>query len=198
MTWNSSSQWLVRETRQRFQIFDGTRAITMGEALNYWQTDASFRKFCTDLLSPTSFAAFRWETPALTTATLTHPFEFVLISAPEFTQRKTDQAAFAEHFRSAHSNSSIVSFGNLRGDATLIVPLPVANTDTYNHFAVFLREASEAQSSELWQVIGKEVSDRVSEKPLWLSTAGGGVAWLHIRLDSYPKYYSHSPYTTTS
>ena len=34
----------------------------------------------------------------------------------------------------------------------------------------------------------------LSEKPLWLSTAGGGVAWLHLRIDSRPKYYSHRPY----
>jgi hypothetical protein len=31
-------------------------------------------------------------------------------------------------------------------------------------------------------------------QPIWLSTAGMGVAWLHIRLDERPKYYSHKPY----
>ena len=31
--------------------------------------------------------------------------------------------------------------------------------------------------------------------PTWVSTAGGGVAWLHVRLDSAPKYYTHRPYT---
>ncbi|MGI9175867.1 MAG: DUF6940 family protein [Rhodothermales bacterium] len=25
---------------------------------------------------------------------------------------------------------------------------------------------------------------------MWLSTAGGGVSWLHVRLDSRPKYYA--------
>jgi hypothetical protein len=35
---------------------------------------------------------------------------------------------------------------------------------------------------------------RVSAKPVWLSTAGGGVAWLHVRLDDRPKYYAHAPY----
>jgi hypothetical protein len=36
---------------------------------------------------------------------------------------------------------------------------------------------------------------RVSTTPVWLSTAGAGVAWLHVRLDDRPKYYSHRPYT---
>jgi hypothetical protein len=31
---------------------------------------------------------------------------------------------------------------------------------------------------------------------MWLSTSGLGVAWLHIRLDSTPKYYQHQPYTS--
>ena len=29
---------------------------------------------------------------------------------------------------------------------------------------------------------------------LWLSTAGLGVYWLHLRLDTRPKYYSFQPY----
>ena len=33
------------------------------------------------------------------------------------------------------------------------------------------------------------------DAPTWVSTAGGGVAWLHVRLDSAPKYYTHRPYT---
>ncbi len=36
----------------------------------------------------------------------------------------------------------------------------------------------------------------IGHTPLWLSTAGGGVAWLHVRLDSRPKYYGYSPYKT--
>ncbi|MFO1021395.1 MAG: hypothetical protein U0903_11970 [Planctomycetales bacterium] len=31
-------------------------------------------------------------------------------------------------------------------------------------------------------------------KPVWLSTAGAGVPWLHVHLDDQPKYYSHAPY----
>ncbi|MGB1216866.1 MAG: DUF6940 family protein [Saprospiraceae bacterium] len=29
---------------------------------------------------------------------------------------------------------------------------------------------------------------------MWLSTAGLGVYWLHIRMDNRPKYYKHKAY----
>ena len=35
---------------------------------------------------------------------------------------------------------------------------------------------------------------RLGGKPVWLSTAGLGVGWLHVRLDDRPKYYRHAPY----
>jgi hypothetical protein len=38
------------------------------------------------------------------------------------------------------------------------------------------------------------MQQRVSASPLWLSTAGMGVSWLHLRLDSRPKYYRHRSY----
>jgi len=35
---------------------------------------------------------------------------------------------------------------------------------------------------------------QISDRPTWLSTAGLGVYWLHLRLDSRPKYYRYQPY----
>ena len=46
----------------------------------------------------------------------------------------------------------------------------------------------------LWQAVGEAMARRVGSKPVWLSTAGAGVSWLHMRLDDRPKYYAHSPY----
>ena len=36
--------------------------------------------------------------------------------------------------------------------------------------------------------------DRIDDRPVWLSTAGMGIAWLHIRLDDRPKYYGYREY----
>ena len=35
---------------------------------------------------------------------------------------------------------------------------------------------------------------RLGTAPVWLSTAGAGVSWLHVRLGDRPKYYGHAPY----
>ena len=35
-------------------------------------------------------------------------------------------------------------------------------------------------------------------RPLWLNTSGAAVAWLHVRLDSSPKYYRHREYAMPS
>ena len=48
-----------------------------------------------------------------------------------------------------------------------------------------------------WQEVGKQMEIRLRQDPgrsVWLSTSGLGVYWLHMRLDSYPKYYTHDEY----
>lgn len=35
---------------------------------------------------------------------------------------------------------------------------------------------------------------RLGVRPVWLSTAGMGVSWLHVRLDARPKYYGFAAY----
>ena len=107
--------------------------------------------------------------------------------------RRTENKAFEDYFTD-DTDQGIVSFANLSGDATLIVPSPRTDIDAYGHFAAFVRQAPSSQIDALWRVIGTTVKSMIGDAPMWLSTAGGGVAWLHIRLDTYPKYYSYSPY----
>jgi hypothetical protein len=54
--------------------------------------------------------------------------------------------------------------------------------------------ASVSENHALWRTVGKTLQERIAEQPVWLSTAGGGVSWLHVRLDSRPKYYGYHPY----
>jgi hypothetical protein len=109
--------------------------------------------------------------------------------------RRPDPEAFAEHFRGA-SEASVLAFPNLSGDALMVVPCPLAADSAYGHLAAFVREAPEAQRDALWLAVGEAMSRRMSAKPVWLSTAGAGVSWLHVRLDDRPKYYGHEPYRT--
>jgi len=145
------------------------------------------------LLATASFASFRWETPPITAPTADRPFEFVLLDAPAL-DRKPDPRAFAQQMSGAAKGQRVVAFPNLGNDAVLVVPSPAGPEAAYAHLASFIRHAPEAQVHELWQVVGATMESRLSAKPTWLSTAGMGVAWLHVRLDSQPRYYGFGPY----
>lgn len=138
------------------------------------------------------YTAFRWETPPVTESTLTRPVEFVVLDSPGLA-RRPDPKAFAEHFDAA-SEDGVVVFPNLGRDAIMVVPCPLTSTSAYGHLAAFVCEAPEKQQQALWRSVGEAMSQRVGSKPVWLSTAGGGVSWLHVRLDDRPKYYGHGPY----
>ena len=45
-----------------------------------------------------------------------------------------------------------------------------------------------------WFHIGAALERQLGAQPIWLSTSGLGVFWLHISLDSWPKYFTHEPY----
>ena len=168
--------------------------VTYRDVIDLWESDEAFRRYFNQLLADSPIAAFRWETPPVTEANFDRPFEFVLLPCPGL-ERPPDRRAFAEHFE---NGKSVVAFDNLGGDATLVVPAPEGDDSAYGHLAAFVRRASEAQQQVLWTEVGRAMERCVGDKSVWLSTAGMGVAWLHVRLDSRPKYYGHRPYAIGS
>lgn len=144
-------------------------------------------------LAELPFTAFRWETPAMTTGRLDTPFECVAVDDPALDVRP-DPSPFAEHLR---DDRPVVRFPNLGGDAVMIVPCRQTGEWAYAHFAVFLRRAPKAQQQALWRAVAGVMEEMMGERAVWLSTAGAGVAWLHVRIDERPKYYTHAPYRKT-
>lgn len=189
--WTSRSEELSNARGLRFSVDRAARPATCADLLAGWQDDASFRSTFNDLLASCPYSAFRWETPALTAATLSRPFEFVLLDSPALA-RRPDPNPFASHL--TDTESGVVTFPNRSGDALMVVPCPVVEPSAYGHLAAFVRHAPEGQRHALWQAVGAAMTQRISEKPVWLSTAGAGVAWLHVRLDDRPKYYGHPAY----
>ena len=76
----------------------------------------------------------------------------------------------------------------------MVVPCEIASPSAYPHLAAFVRGAPAQQRHALWQRVARTMLGRLSDQPVWLSTAGAGVSWLHVRLDDRPKYYSFSEY----
>lgn len=169
------------------------RPVPFLDVLVALRDESASREWFNGPLADVPLPAFRWEMPGVTAATASRPFEFVTLDAP-YLAREADPAAFAEHFRNS-PGAEAVSFANLSGDSTLIVPTPLAEHTVYGHLAAFVRGAPEAQRDALWKLVGEEVLRRLGPKPVWLSAAGAGVPWLHVRLDDRPKYYGHRPYT---
>lgn len=169
--------------------------VAFRDVLRRWQSDHSFRAFFVALLAEAPFAGFRWETPPVKMATADRAFEFVLLDAPGL-DRTPDVDAFADQFQSAGAGQPVVTFQNLGGDAVLVVPCQAQTNETaYVHLASFVRGAPPEQVHELWRAVGAAMEARLgAASPVWLSTAGMGVAWLHVRLDSRPKYYGFAPY----
>jgi hypothetical protein len=189
--WTARSEELADADGLRLTIALDARPATFADVFGAWRSDAGFRSLFNALLADTPFIAFRWETPAVTSATMTQPFECVVLDSPALA-RRPEPEAFAEHFPGPPAD--VVSFSNLGADAILVVPCPVAEPSAYAHLAAFVRLAPERQRHALWQSVGEAMKKRVGTRPVWLSTAGAGVSWLHVRLDDRPKYYGYRRY----
>jgi hypothetical protein len=196
--WDARIDTLDGGRVRRIRIEHDGKAVPYAEVLELWQGDDSFRALFTTLLADAPYRAYLWETPPITRSTVTRGFEFVLVESPTLAGMTPDPEAFAGPFEAAGTGADVAAFANLGGDALLVAPCPQTPDDTYPHLAAFVRTAPMAQRQAFWRAVGAAVSDRLSDCPLWLSTNGLGVAWLHVRLDSRPKYYVFEAYRRSS
>jgi hypothetical protein len=168
--------------------------ITMHDAFSLLEKDAGFRAGLASTLRSAPFEGYFWETPPTSARSSERPFEFTLTDAPSFRRATPERSAFQEHFSKDSDGDGVVTFENLGGDATLVVPCPIDDEASYAHLGAFVRNGPSQQVDALFRCVGLAASRRLSDRPQWLSTAGMGVYWLHVRIDSRPKYYRHTPY----
>ena len=95
---------------------------------------------------------------------------------------KADPEPFARHFVRP-DGPPIRSFANIGRDALLVVPFPVGTPAVYAHIASFMRHGDADQVDALWRRTGRVLAGRIKResRPVWVSTSGLGVSWLHIR-----------------
>jgi len=182
----------ARAETWRIDDADG-RALRVSGALALLRDDADFRAFWNAALAASRWPAFFWETPPVTRATIDRELEMTLTDAPALAKVTADRSAFADRLDAA-AGADVIAFPNLGGDAVLVVPIPVVRADAYGHLGAFVRRAPPAQADHFWAKVAETALAHVSDAPTWISTAGMGVPWLHVRLDSKPKYYRHLPY----
>jgi len=161
-----------------------------------------------DIIASSSYTSLFFETPGASwTSSGQDQFQFAIVDKPMLhvsAGNNPDRDAFAENF-SACSNKedTVCSFANLGGDALLVSPLPqtFVNDSAYSHLVAFVRNAPKSQVAEFWRLSAHRYLERLGQKHkknandmIWFSTCGMGVSWLHLRLDSRPKYYSYGPF----
>jgi len=188
------NQEQIAPVTTRIGIEYGAVRLSFREMVDLWCENAEFRTFFNATIAAQPFEACFWESVPVTAQTLGAPYECVVIDAPSLARLPPDPDAFRSHFDVAPA-SEVLAFPNLGGDAMLVVPAPRADVDCYTHIGRFVRTAPAAQVDMFWRTIGQALRERISSAPLWLSTSGLGIAWLHVRLDSRPKYYQHKDYT---
>jgi hypothetical protein len=174
----------------RLRFSSGKDCLSYAGFIRALVEDESFRELVQDEMRAAPYVAFRWETPPLDTTNNEQLFECLFHDSPEL-DVPADPTDFKTYFQ---PGTEVVSFKNLGGDATLIVPCPISKLANYSHIGAFHRSAPPSQQHAFWVAVANATLARVGQLPLWLSTAGGGVDWLHMRLDKRPKYYRHLPW----
>lgn len=167
-------------------------SLSFADVLELWQSNKSFREFFIGLVTTSPFDAFKWESPPITISRIKAPFECVFLNSVDL-QRTANASAFSKHLIKCDA-SGVIEFQNLGNDATLLVPCPIDPSANYCHLGSFSTSAPIEQQHALWKLVGETVLKNLTHMPKWLSTAGEGVPWLHIRLDNRPKYYGYKKY----
>lgn len=196
---------------------DEWRPLTVKRWAEFMASSSSSSKFkilamcMTRLIRESPYQALFFETKGVTSISASSKqFEFVTVDAPrlyKFCQTHLDPDAFSDYLNPLPLTEPGASFSNLGGTAHLIAPKSWNEEQDedgddknhmYAHLASFLRHAKEEQILGLWHMVGNEylrsIQSSSSTNPVWLSTSGTGVAWLHFRLDQKPKYYTYMPF----
>jgi hypothetical protein len=192
--WNAHRQLIGGNRGEILTIAADSRALTVADAIAGWRDDEAFRAFFIGELAATAYPAFFWELPPLSRATLSDSFACALIRGDALARMRADDSDFAEHLND--DAESVAAFPNLGGDALLIAPRRMSDADCYGHIAAFARAAPPEQQHALFRLLARKTEERLESNHarFWISTSGLGVPWIHVRLDSYPKYYQYRPY----
>lgn len=120
-------------------------------------------------------------------------YDELYVKTDHFNQLRQDYNNFQEHIDKS-PNKYVISFLNSGKDAKLIIPMPYKNSDgsekNYVSLKHFCDNAPEDQQREFWKYAAIIIREYlIGKKVLYINTSGTGVPYLHLRLDTKPKYY---------
>lgn len=179
------------------------KPISVHKALELLRDDPAFAAMLSSTIASSPHAAVFWEVAPVTKANASEKvFEFVMPAAgPVLANANAKPFAFLQPMQQC-AGEETCTFSNLAGDADLVVPMSKIGVDAnvYTHLAAFVRGAPPRQQAALWRAVGTralaQLKKRKRGEPLFISTHGIGVPWLHVRIENTPKYYTYGPYRT--
>lgn len=153
--------------------------------------EASLRAKLSEALLGLGMSALAWETAPLSRINAARAMVQLALPHPALARTEADPSSFADHLASGAGTEGVRWFENFGKDARLVVPCEPRRGARFAHLASFLEHASAAQRDALWQLVGRLACEHLArtDAPVWVSTAGMAVPWLHVRLDLRPKYY---------
>ena len=176
-----------RDYTVRFHLMNDDDYLSFREVFELWKSSAEFVLFYKNELIELGFKAFYWEHPALKVDYLDKRYECILQKSRPLEQLPANESAFKDYIS---GEDGVVDFMNLGKNARLVVPTKKSEEEIYNHFGRFIRFAENQQIIEVFERIGTLIEDGSRQNEIiWLNTAGLGVIWLHVRMDTRPKYY---------
>lgn len=152
----------------------------------------SFRNQIIQIFLESKFVNVFWEFPPYSTSTTQNMAEFAFVTTSNFD--KANSSSFSEYLK-GKKDGEIVMFKNPSGDTDLItINSSNTNNQTFCHIMEFMTNATYENKHNLLKKIGEEMIKHTNGKnaknPIYLSTHGHGVPWLHVRICNKPKYYS--------
>ena len=184
-------QTVSNDKLEKYEITNRGSALSYKHFFMKLKSDINFRSQFINMLTKSRFVSYRLETPPVSLANIDQPFEFVLINSPELNDVQ-DSTSFDEYMNTSSDN--ILSFLNLSKKSELIIPNLKSNENVYSHLAHFVRKAPTQQVHDLFKTVASKVQESINSENIWVSTAGAGVDWLHVRIDKKPKYYRYKKY----
>lgn len=191
--WKMWKPFEIESTEEslKFGILQDGSPLSNKEFLELLRDSQPFRKFYNAFLADLEYDAFFWENRPLTNQTMENDYECNIINSDFLAGCSSDSHTFRQYF---DDNKKVVTFPNLGNDAELIVPCPENQDSIYTHIGCFVRQANSDQIDDFWRITGDETLKSIGSTPKWLSTSGLGVFWLHVRIDTVPKYYQTEEY----
>mmetsp|Transcript_55840 Transcript_55840/g.131478 ORF Transcript_55840/g.131478 Transcript_55840/m.131478 type:complete len:250 (-) Transcript_55840:365-1114(-) len=197
---NEFAAWVRHSGRVlHAQVRRNEKELSWADSASLWQSSEDYRNVTLAVLKLAPFDAFFWETPPFTGKSAhARLFEFVVVDGPHLARTRADPSDFE-----LNVGGEIKVFPNLGNDALLVVPTQQSGVDeqAYGHLANFVRDAPLEQQHALFTTLGMTLQTEMKagafygdSSPVWVNTEGSGVPWLHVRLDSRPKYYHHGAY----